>query len=251
MLVTTNKRLVPSQVNTIILQGEDGMYYYLHRDLYDQLTVLYDNYSFGENTHILCNLIGYPMDTWPDNVRHFYETAPGPIKMAAPYLMLVTRVEELSTMEDMCGALTVISMSINLRRFPKVDKSIRASITFSLYIREEYRMHWDRFFQENLEFEQLQSGAAVPAPRAYTHVPTPTGHIAVNEETKEESNVTYVGGDFDLESLLGGILEEAIEHNADVEDDMSDDEDDEPAPTRKKAAKQEKVKSGFDLLDGV
>ena len=44
MLVRSKTRYVPTAVNMIVLQGEDGTYYYLHRALYDQCVVLRDQY---------------------------------------------------------------------------------------------------------------------------------------------------------------------------------------------------------------
>lgn len=238
MLVVSDKRLAPSQVNTIILQGDDGRYYYLHRDLYDQLVVLFDNFLYGEATSTLANLLEHPMDTWPENVKMFYDTVPGPLKMAAPYLMLVTTPEQLETLEDMCGALTVISMSINLRRFCKVDKSIRAAMNFSLHVREEYRPHWDRFFQENPEYGAV---ASMPAPTpTIRQVPTPDGHIAVDEETGEELNITYADEAPSAEDLAAMLM---------AMPGMGGEEEEAPADTPSAGAP--KISSGFDALKGV
>ena len=38
--------------------------------------------------------------------------------------------------------------------------TVRASIKFSLSVREEYRVQWDRFFVETPTFEQVYSGEA-------------------------------------------------------------------------------------------
>lgn len=249
MLVISPKRLVPVQINTTVLQGDDGNYYYLHRDLYDQLTILWDAYGYGAQMNLMLQILyGDSVKEFPENVQRFYDAVPDPLKAAAPFLMMVQGVEQLTTMEDMCGALTVISMSIHLRRVMKVDKSIRAAVTFSLHIREEYRTHWDRFFQENPEF-----GTAVtlpPPPPTVTQIATPEGGMVVrDEETGEEEAVTFttppseINFDFmnDLMDVFSGSSDDAAE----------------PAPAASSApvAGASKpapaVKSGFDALDGI
>ncbi len=241
MLVVSPKRLVPVQINTTVLQGEDGNYYYLHRDLYDQLVVLADAYDYGDRLDLLTKALMGEDTALPENVLMFFNTVPSPIKMAAPFLLLVKDVDKLETIEDMCGALTVISMSINLRRILKVDKSIRAAVTFSLHIKEEYRAHWDRFFQENPEF-----GAAVtlpPAGPANTFIPTPEGTTVIrNEETGEEQEVQYTSDPsaFDFDALLANIVEE------EVASQTADTTSSAPA-----SAPASQVQSGMELFDGI
>ncbi len=248
MLVVSPKRLVPVQINTTVLQGEDGNYYYLHRDLYDQLVVLADAYDYGARMDLLIKSLTGEDRALPDNVKNFFDTVPLPVKMAAPYLLLVNGVEQLETIEDMCGALTVISMSINLRRILKVDKSIRAAVTFSLHIREEYRTHWDRFFQENPEF-----GTAVtlpPPPPANAFIPTPEGTTIVHDNTTgEEKEVQYTTpiADFDFDSLLSGIVAEEVQDQAAAKT---------PAASAGMAGSvtspnAPKVQSGMDLFAGI
>lgn len=212
MLVISNKRLVPVQINTTVLQGEDGNYYYLHRDLYDQLVILTDSYDNGERMDLLIKTLLGEDKALPENLQNFFDTVPLPLKLAAPFLLLVKDAEKLETIEDMCGALTVISMSVNLRRILKVDKSIRAAVTFSLHVTEEYRTHWDRFFQENPEF-----GSAVTLPtvqQANKFIPTPEGTTIIQDaETGEEQEVTFTTPieEFDFEALMADVVAEATE----------------------------------------
>lgn len=244
MLVVSDKRLVPVQINTTVLQGEDGEYYYLHRDLYDQLTILWDQYQYGDAMHLLAGAIkegvGAP-EIWPENIRNFYFTVPAPLKAAAPFLFLIDQVDELETIEDMCGALTVISMSINLRRITKVDRSIRAALTFSLHVREEYKPHWDRFFQENPEFGEA---VTLPTPRpTTTQVPTPDGGmIVVDEETGEEEEIVYTSSPSEID--WGAMM-------ADLTADMAPASTPEPATTAPASSSTPASAgggSGFDLF---
>lgn len=243
MLVCSPKRLVPVQINTTILQGEDGTYYYLHRDLYDQLVILADAYENGERMDLLLKTLTGEDTAMPENLQRFFDTVPLPLKMAAPFLMQVKGCEKLETIEDMCGALTVMSMSINLRRILKVDKSIRAAATFSLHITEEYRMHWDRFFQENPEF-----GAAVtlpaPAPTT-TFIPTPEGTTVIRDETTgEEQEVVFTTPieDFDFNSLMEGLVAEATEEAQAAGA---------PAGSEAPAASAAAAQDSWSVLDGI
>lgn len=248
MFVADKDRRVPANVNTMILQGDDGMYYYMHRDLYDQMVILADVYAYGEKINIMCNSVkeGASIENMPENLRDFYERVPWPIKAATPFLMLVNKVETLTDFYDLCGALSVMSMSVNLRRYLKVDKSLRAAVTFSLHVTEEYRPTWDRFFQENPVFG---TNIVMPAPApTVAHIPTPSGDvIAVDQETGEEEQIHYTSdpAKFDFSSLAGLMDEFApTSHDDDGDSDGDDDGDDE---YNNAAGGGE----GFDALEGV
>lgn len=246
MLVVSDKRLVPAQINTIVLQGEDGLYYYLHRDLYDQLVILSDNYKYGEIIIALVkSLAGDSIKAFedqPQTVQDFYARVPWPLKAAAPFLNMVDRVDELTDFEDQCGALSVLSMSVNLRRVPTVPKEMRASLRFSLHVREEYKPQWDRFFQENPEF-----GVAVtlPAPQSgYSHISTQQGTTIVTDpETGEEEEISYASdpADFDFEAMMASMT-------SDLAAPAPAPSDPAPTPTAPVAAGGG---SGFAMLDGI
>lgn len=249
MFVADNQRRVPANVNTMILQGDDGTYYYMHRDLYDQLVILSDVYAYSEKINIMCNSVkeGASIETMPDNLKSFYDRVPWPIKAATPFLLLVSRVEELSDFNDLCGALSVMSMSVNLRRYLKVDKSLRAAVTFSLHVTEEYKPTWDRFFQENPVFG---TNITMPAPApTVAHIPTPTGTvIAVDQETGEEEEIHYTSDPaaFDFSSL-GSLMDGLSFSSVSSSDDGGDDEDDGDDEYNAAAGGG----SGFSALEGV
>lgn len=236
MLVVSEKRLVPVHINTIVLQGEDGLYYYLHRDLYDQLTVLSDIYGYGEKFDpYVKNLTDVPsMKELPANVLEFYERTPWPIKAAAPFLMYISKVAELTAFEDMVGAISVMSMSINFRTIPKVDKALRAALSFSLSIREEYQPTWDRFFQENPEYG---AAAMVPSYAAPNYTTSDGNTVVHNEETGVEEEVVVEGPPLDLEALRAAMGMD------DSNDDEEYEDDEEEGASHSK--------SGFSRLQGV
>ena len=122
MLVVSNERLVPMTLNTMILQGDDGSFYYFNRDLYDQAVVLWDVCDYGEKTDILINALGIATEATDGVVKEFYDKVPAPLKALAFFLPMVKGVEGFTSFEDLVGAISVMSMSINFRRMPKVPK---------------------------------------------------------------------------------------------------------------------------------
>lgn len=243
MLVISPKRLMPAHINTTILQGDDGSYYYLHRDLYDQLTIIWDTFDYGDTIDQLCSLLGVRLiSQWPDNVMRFYNEAPAPLRAAAPYIMLVKEAEKLETLEDMCGALSVMSMTLDFRKMLKVDRSIRASVSFSLHIREEYRVSWDRFFQENPEFGTIEM--PMPAPK-YNQIETPTSTVVQDAETYEEEEVTVVGSEANIDwSFLTEAVQDVVSvaASATVTEESGTNESNEGGTT---------IQSGFSALAGI
>lgn len=148
MLIYSLDRYVPTDINMMVIRGKNNTgYFYIHRSLYDQAVVLYDIYK--ENFSALVQeLFGSP-NTRADADR-FHEEVPAPLNIFAPFLMFVK--EELEELEDMVGAIHVMSGPSNLRGLVAVDKNIRNIPSFSLSIKEEYQLAWDRFFQTAMPF---------------------------------------------------------------------------------------------------
>lgn len=154
MLIMSTERLVPLSTNTLVLEDSQGRYYYVHRSLYDQAVILSDTYT--DNMQMLYSLLGAVNP--PQVCKTFYEEAPSPINVLGAYLVFVDDADQLEDMEVMCGALSVMAMTMNFRRIPQVKAELRQSVKFSLRIREEYKMHWDRFFAEAPRLDQVSFG---------------------------------------------------------------------------------------------
>lgn len=234
MLIRSAKRYVPTAVNMIVLQGEDGFYYYLHRSLYDQCVVLRDQYinlipSFYK-------LLGFE-DSHPAVCDEFMKSVPEPLDILAPFLALISGCEELDNLEDMCGAISSMSMTVDFRKMFKVPAAVRSSIKFSLSVREEYRVQWDRFFMETPTLEQVYA-AQVPAPSAPRPL-TPEESVAIVEEDGEAVEVTYTGEGYSMDDLLNQL--DAAEESTE-EEETEQEEQEEVRP---------KAKSGFAMLRGL
>ena len=233
MLIRSTNRYVPTAVNMIVLQGADGMYYYLHRSLYDQCVVLRDQYinlipSFYK-------LLGFE-DTHPAVCDEFMKSVPEPLDILAPFLALISGCEELDNLDDMCGASSSMSMTVDFRKMFKVPAAVRSSIKFSLSVREEYRVQWDRFFMETPTLEQVYS-AQPPAPSVSRPL-TQDESVAIVEEDGEAVEVTYTGESYDMDDLMS--LLDAAEEEAEADAEPEEEEEVKP-----------KAKSGFAMLRGM
>ncbi|RED52811.1 hypothetical protein [Cohnella lupini] len=156
MIVVSRKRYLPVMVNTLVLAKEDW-YYYIHRDVYDQATILADRF---ETLQSLVDLVGGNQGK-EETVAWFYGTAPKPLHVLAPYLALIDGEVERD-IELCCGVLHVITAMINVRSFILKPMEIRKSVSFSVSIREEYEMAWERFFSTSVPYEKRDEAAPYP-----------------------------------------------------------------------------------------
>ena len=133
MLVYSQQHLVPTDVNVMTLQDLSGGYFYIHRSLYDQAVILEDQY--GGNYEELSSIVSAPKpipDDRPD-VDFFHEHAPHPINILAPFLILCP--DAFDSLEDMTGAISVMSSVINFKRLPRVPVELRVNVMqFSMSI---------------------------------------------------------------------------------------------------------------------
>lgn len=150
MLVYSDKRYIPTDLNVMVIEDSVGKYYYIHRLLYNCAVIL--NYKYKGEIKELAQLIAGPQGN-PDrfDVQTFYEKVPTPINILAPYLLLCdSALEEL---QDMVGALHVMSNTIDFVKYIAVPYEARVTqLDFSLSIKEEYRLGWDNFKQTCIEY---------------------------------------------------------------------------------------------------
>ncbi|TQR44218.1 hypothetical protein [Paenibacillus popilliae] len=158
MIVCSKERYIPVTINTLVLHKEDR-YYYVHRDVYDQAVILADRYADLEH---LMELVG-GTSVNQEIVEWFYQQAPRPLHILAPYLRLVDGALERN-IEICCGVLHAITAMISVRNFILKPQEIRKSVSFSLTAKEEYEMAWDRFFLSAIPYEERYQ--AVPTYRS-------------------------------------------------------------------------------------
>ncbi|MBO9597430.1 MAG: hypothetical protein J7559_06380, partial [Cohnella sp.] len=149
MIVATRERYLPTLVNTMVL-SMNGWYFYLHRDVYDQAVILTDRYDTFDS---LAQAIGCEGAEGEATARWFYDHTPKPLRVLAPFLQLIDGTLE-QDMELCCGVLHVVTAMIHVKGFPEKPPEVRRSVSFSLTIREEYELAWERFIQSAVPYEK-------------------------------------------------------------------------------------------------
>lgn len=216
MIVISNTRYVPVNPGYIVLQDENGAYYYVHKTLYDQAVILNDRYM--NNVQVLQEQIGGNSDH--NCITTFVENAPRPINILGYFLALMER--DIEYWGDVVGALDVISSAINLRNFIKQPKEIRQSVQFSLTLREEYSDGWELFLNTQCysydEMKQALNDYRNPKPVEVVSQPSRNSSMfafGASDEDDEDD------GEIDIEALLasGADLLEQAEAEAQAEFD--------------------------------
>lgn len=211
MLIYSEERYIATEVNMMLLRAKDNVgYFYVHRGLYDQAVILDDIY--GETPEKLVEeLCGET--TMRADVAYVVENLPKPINILGCFLCLVA--EELIDPIDMIGAIHVMSGPLNLRKVVQIPKEVRNSFTFSLTIKEEYELAWDRFFKE-----------AIPFDRAFY----------TKQESRPMNGTNTVITDEDIENMseeerdeyADQLILDALNDGSDFDDwDLDEDEDEE------------------------
>ena len=223
MLIYSKDKLQnPIGVNTIMLEDKEGHYYFTHRTLYDQAVVV--KHTYNSNAPMLLYVLGVEAPAVPEIVQYFTDNAPDPINALGPFLTLITDYNKLpKDMRTLCGVLHVISRQISLLSYLKVDPTLRASVTFSLSITEEFEIDYERFFQES-----ITTHITVASKDAGDTVTT-----AIAEESEDTDEFDSPAVDMSEVAEFRKMLEERSSSKA-------------SAPTP-----QPVVKSGFDALRGL
>lgn len=195
MLIYSKERYVPTDVNMMVIRAKDNDgFFYIHRLLYDQAVIINDIY---EDLPTLLKAVTNSEESRGD-VDYFYENAPSPINVLGAFLKLVT--EELTDFIDMVGAIHVISGPINMRGMLRVPYEMRNNnYKFSLSIKEEYQLAWDRFFQTVLPYDTdmfLSRQGATPMNGVMTST------VTEEEEPQEETGYEEFGIDADVLAFL-------------------------------------------------
>lgn len=246
MLIYSEERLVPTDVNMLTIKGANNGYYYIHRALYDQAVIINDIYK--DDVPMLIKDITNGNETRED-VETFMETAPSPIRILGPFLLLVK--EELHEFVDMVGAIHVMSGPINLRGLLKYPYEMRNNPTFSLSIREEYELAWDRFFKTTMPFS-VDAYSPVGGYRPMN------GTDTVTVPTTGDAELSNIGDDGEeyadpLEALLFGAGDDIFDIPLDEpeEEPVKAAVEPEPEPVVQKAEPEPKPAPAKKIVTGI
>jgi hypothetical protein len=190
MLVASEKRYIPTEVNMIVLK-KDEVYFYVHRDLYDKATILNDRYK--DKLAVLWELM--PATNANDEaVTFWYNNAPVPLNILAPYLKIFDVALE-ATVISLAGALHIIGKSFDVLRYLMMPKELRNSVVMSVTLDETYEMEWEALFRGMLDYEArnvptmpqyapMPYAMPYPAPGAYA----PPALVPAEEEDEEDED---------------------------------------------------------------
>jgi hypothetical protein len=89
-----------------------------------------------------------------DVVEFFYENAPRPINILAPYLSFANYPEELN-LYHCAGILHALSKALDLRNLVTVEPQLRRTVNFSFTAEEDYTMQWAMLTKEWLDYEEI------------------------------------------------------------------------------------------------
>lgn len=224
MLIYSEDRLVPTDVNMMVIRGKHNVgFFYIHRSLYDQAVIINDIYE--EEPKLLIKALTGKEESRAD-VDKFLEEVPVPLNIFGPYLLLIT--EEIEELEDMIGAIHVMSGPLNLRKMLKIPFEMRNTPTFSLSIKEEYQVAWDRFFQTTMPYSMDMWRPKGISPMNGVQTETiPTGEAKTEEEEMEElEDVLFNCGDdfFDADDEEMAAITEEIEARSPAVQEQEDKE---------------------------
>ena len=254
MLIYSKERLVPTDVNMMVIKDKSNEgYFYIHRALYDQAVIINDIYS--DDFSMLIESLTNSKESRSD-VDFFLENAPVPINALAPFLLLIK--EELTEFVDMIGALHVMSGPLHFRNMLKIPFAMRNSMpSFSLSIREEYQLAWDRFMQNTMRYSDNMFHMPVNTPMNGVQTTT-----VVETEPEEQELTGYEDYGIDADTMAFLMRDDDPFAELDEEDEDSSSEETfvepepvyEPEPIKEPEPEPEPepVKlSGIDALLGL
>lgn len=113
---------------------------YVSKGTYSQAILLNDRFE-GEIS-ALSSKLEIPAER-KSIVKFFYDNAPEPISILAPFLGLVKEEIELhEDMRELCGILHQMSMAIDFDNFVKVPADVRADVSFGKKMLFGYEQAW-------------------------------------------------------------------------------------------------------------
>lgn len=202
MLIYSENRLVPTDVNMLVIRAKNNNgYFYIHRALYDQAVIIHDIY--GDEPMMLVEALTGKSESRADADRVLSELPP-PLNIFGPYLLLVK--DGLTELEDMVGAIHVMSGPLHLRNMLKIPFEMRNTMpSFSLSIKDEYKLAWDRFFQTALPYTNDMFHSPVVTPMNGVQTTTVVNDMPSHvEEEKELTGYEDQGIDADVLAFLMG-----------------------------------------------
>lgn len=127
--------------NCIMLEVEGLGFVYLSKDTFEQALLIDDRFE-GQLDFVLSRLT--KNINHEDAIDYFYEKAPEPLNILAPFLTLVKEEVELKNdFELLCGALHQMSTAVNFKQILLVPPEVRINLDFGWNYIRKYKNNWD------------------------------------------------------------------------------------------------------------
>lgn len=141
MILYKSNPISIAQENCIMLEIEcDDAFVYLSKSTYEQALLLADRME-NEITYLQKLVLGDDIENNKIAQDYFFENAPEPVNILAPYLGLVQPVLSCN-MRELCGVLHMLSMQIDFNLYTKVPKEVRVGIVFTKNSIRRYEQNW-------------------------------------------------------------------------------------------------------------
>lgn len=145
MILFKKNELKLAQQNIVMLEMEnDAGFIYMSLNTYNQAVLLNDR--FETETVLINRALGINQESNPNAkaMDYFFNVVPEPLHILTPFLGLVKESVKLEEdMEQLCGVLHQMSMTIDFNEFTKVPSDIRACVEFSKSMVMGYKTSWE------------------------------------------------------------------------------------------------------------
>lgn len=200
------------QENCIMLELKDRKaYVYLTKATYDQALLLSDRYN-GELPYLSKVILGTCEKVSADDmaaIHYFFEKAPEPLNILAPFLGLCKSMQLQKDMKLLCGVLHMMSMAIDFNAFTLVPEEVRADCKFTRSMLNSYEQSWkdheERIKITDIDIEDISVNAVADVLKVFmpvfSSIQMPSTTIAAAEPMKaEESSVSITDENQDTET---------------------------------------------------
>lgn len=202
MILLRSENLYVQQPNVIMLENkveDEDKYFYVSFDTYNAALKLSDR--FDGDVHHIAKLIN--RDCHKEQVEFFFNNAPEPIDILAPFIALADEDIELTNdIELLTGVLHQVSMMIDFNNYTQVNEELRSSVTLTKSMVRAYKQSWENITMkirvsdidvDNIPatlikkiVEEVFGGITLQAPTVVAGTPMQVVEPVADEEEEEE-----------------------------------------------------------------
>lgn len=155
MIIYSNRNLITNKFDVIRLLDKTDKAVYVSKEVYEAASVL--SHRFQGDIDILLNILEFGMNHRVA-VNYFYENAPKPLNILAPYLGIVdtkdTEIDvaaESGDIEVLYGVLHSVSNYIDFNKYALANAALRTDVTLPKEDVFKYKDEWERLIQQSFK----------------------------------------------------------------------------------------------------